>query len=259
MGDKITIERNGDIAIVTLDNPEKMNALTLSMWRDLGDAMTQLSDDDGVRCVILRGAGTKAFAAGADIGEFATLRSNREQARAYAEVTTNAMDAIEHCRHPVVAMIHGVCVGGGLEIASLCDIRICGESSRFGAPVGQLGLTMSCAELGALIRLAGRPVAMEIVLEGRIFDAREALAKGLTSRVVADDAVEEEAIATARRIARGAPLVARWHKAVSNKLTPSPALSGADIESAFDCFDTEDFRIGADAFNAKQKPVFKGK
>ncbi|SAK79984.1 short chain enoyl-CoA hydratase [Caballeronia glebae] len=259
MGDKLTIERNGDIAIVALDNPEKMNALTLSMWRDLGAAMKKLSDDDSIRCVILRGAGTKAFAAGADIGEFAALRSNREQARAYAEITTAAMDAIEHCRHPVVAMIHGVCVGGGLEIASLCDIRICGESSRFGAPVGQLGLTMSYAELGALIRLAGRAVAMEIVLEGRIFDAREALAKGLTSRVVADDAVEEEAIATARRIARGAPLVARWHKAASNRLTRSPALSVEEIESAFDCFDTEDFRIGAEAFNAKQKPVFEGK
>ncbi|SAK88461.1 short chain enoyl-CoA hydratase [Caballeronia pedi] len=259
MGDMLTIERDGDIAVVSLDNPAKMNALTLSMWRDLGAAMNELSDDDGVRCVVLRGAGSKAFAAGADIGEFATLRSNREQARAYAEITTAAMEAIERCRHPVVAMIHGVCVGGGLEIASLCDIRICGESSRFGAPVGQLGLTMSCAELGALIRLAGRPVAMEIVLEGRIFNAQEALAKGLTSRVVADDAVEEEAIATARRIARGAPLVARWHKQAANTLTRSPALSAADIESAFDCFDTEDFRIGAQAFNAKQKPVFKGK
>jgi enoyl-CoA hydratase/carnithine racemase len=259
MGDKLTVERDGDIAIVSLDNPEKMNALTLSMWRDLGAAMQQLSADDTVRCVVLRGAGSKAFAAGADISEFAAQRSNREQARSYAEITTAAMEAIEHCRHPVVAMIHGVCVGGGLEIAALCDIRICGESSRFGAPVGQLGLTMSYAELGALIRLAGRPVAMEIVLEGRIFNAQEALAKGLTSRVVADDAVEEESIATARRIARGAPLVARWHRQAADRLTRSPVLSAADIESAFDCFDTEDFRIGAEAFNAKQKPVFKGK
>ena len=129
MGDMLTIERDPDIAVVSLDNPAKMNALTLSMWRDLGAAMNRLSDDDGVRCIVLRGAGSKAFAAGADIGEFATLRSNREQARAYAGITTAAMEAIEHCRHPVVAMIHGVCVGGGLEIASLCDIRICGESS----------------------------------------------------------------------------------------------------------------------------------
>ncbi|BAN27741.1 enoyl-CoA hydratase/isomerase family protein [Caballeronia insecticola] len=259
MGDKLSIKRDGDIVIISLDNPEKMNALTLSMWRELGAAMQTLSADDDIRCVVLRGAGTKAFAAGADIGEFAAQRSNREQARSYAEVTTAAMQAIEQCRHPVIAMIHGVCVGGGLEIASLCDIRICGESSRFGAPVGQLGLTMSYAELGALIRLAGRAVAMEIVLEGRIFNAQEAYAKGLVSRVVADDAVEEESIATARRIARGAPLVARWHKQAANRLTQSPELTAAEIESALDCFDTEDFRIGAEAFNAKQKPVFKGK
>ncbi|SAL11791.1 short chain enoyl-CoA hydratase [Caballeronia peredens] len=259
MGDRLTIERDGDIATISLDNPDKMNALTLSMWRELGKAMEALSADDEIRCVILRGAGTRAFAAGADISEFAAQRSNREQARSYADVTTAAMQAIEQCRHPVIAMIHGVCVGGGLEIASLCDIRICGESSRFGAPVGQLGLTMSYAELGALIRLAGRPVAMEIVLEGRIFNAHDAYAKGLVSRVVADDAVEEESIATARRIARSAPLVARWHKHAAARLTQSPALTAAEIESAFDCFDTEDFRIGAEAFNAKQKPVFKGK
>ncbi|MCG5072078.1 enoyl-CoA hydratase-related protein [Paraburkholderia tagetis] len=259
MGNSILVTREVDIATISLNNPGKLNALSLAMWRELGTAIDALSEDSSVRCVILRGAGTQAFAAGADISEFAASRSNREQARAYAQVTTAAMEAIEHCRHPVVAMIHGVCVGGGLEIASLCDIRICGESSRFGAPVGQLGLTMSYAELGALIRLAGRPAAMEIVLEGRILNAQEALAKGLVSRVVADDAVEEEALASARRIARGAPLVARWHKQAADKLTRSPELSAAEIESAFDCFDTEDFRIGAQAFNAKQKPVFKGK
>lgn len=259
MADSILLERDGDIATLSLNNPDKLNALTLAMWQTLGESLTRLSSSDDVRCIVVRGAGTRAFAAGADISEFPAMRSNRAEARAYAQVTTAAMAAIEECRHPVVAMIHGVCVGGGLEIASLCDIRICGESSRFGAPVGQLGLTMSYAELGALIRLAGRSVAMEIVLEGRILAAQEALTKGVVSRVVADEAVEAEALATARRIARGAPLVARWHKRAARKLCLSPSIAEADIESAFDCFDTEDFRIGADAFNTKQKPVFKGK
>ncbi|VVE15585.1 Short-chain-enoyl-CoA hydratase [Pandoraea eparura] len=259
MGDKVSVERDGDIAIVSLDNPGRLNALTLSMWRELGAAMNALSDEVSVRCVVLRGAGTQAFAAGADINEFSTCRANREQAQAYAEVTTSAMTAIEQCRHPVVAMVYGVCVGGGLEIASLCDIRICGESSRFGAPVGRLGLTMSYGELAALIRLVGRSVAMEIVLEGRIFDAPASLANGIVSRVVPDSEVEREAISTARRIAHGAPLVARWHKHAANRLTRSPELSRVEIESALDCFDTEDFRIGAEAFSAKQKPIFKGK
>ena len=259
MQTQIIVEREEAIATITLNNPDKMNVLTLAMWRDLGTAMKTLSDDDTVRCVVLRGAGQKAFAAGADIREFAATRSNKTQAREYAQITKQSMTAIADCRHPVVAMIHGACVGGGLEIASLCDIRICGESSRFGAPIGQLGLTMSFDELGAVIALAGRPVALEMLLEGRIYNAQEACVKGLVSRVVADDAVEAETLATARRISRGAPLVARWHKQAARRLTDPASLSADEIETSFDCFDTEDLRIGVAAFEAKSKPTFIGK
>jgi enoyl-CoA hydratase len=259
MQTQIIVEREEAIATITLNNPDKMNVLTLAMWRDLGTAMKTLSDDDTVRCVVLRGAGQKAFAAGADIREFAATRSNKTQAREYAQITKQSMTAIADCRHPVVAMIHGACVGGGLEIASLCDIRICGESSRFGAPIGQLGLTMSYDELGAVIALAGRPVALEMLLEGRIYNAQEACVKGLVSRVVADDAVEAETLATARRISRGAPLVARWHKQAARRLTYAAPLSADEIETSFDCFDTEDLRIGVAAFEAKAKPTFIGK
>lgn len=259
MQTQITVEREDTVATVTLNNPEKMNVLTLAMWRDLGTAMSTLSADDTLRCVVLRGAGHKAFAAGADIREFATVRSNKDEAREYAQVTSHTMEAIAQCRHPVVAMIHGACVGGGLEIASLCDIRICGESSRFGAPIGQLGLTMSYDELGAVIALAGRAVALEMLLEGRIYSAQEAYAKGLVSRVVADDAVETETLATARRVSRGAPFVARWHKAAARRLADPAPPGAAEIETSFDCFDTEDFRIGVAAFEAKTKPVFKGR
>src|SRR5471032_2715403 len=128
MQTQIIVEREEAIATITLNNPDKMNVLTLAMWRDLGTAMKTLSDDDTVRCIVLRGAGQKAFAAGADIREFAATRSNKPQAREYAQVTKQSMSAIADCRHPVIAMIHGACVVGGLEIASLCDIRICGES-----------------------------------------------------------------------------------------------------------------------------------
>ena len=132
MADTILVERAGHIATVVLNRPEKLNALTRPMWRRLGEAFTGLSNDDSVRCVVIRGAGTKAFAPGNDIGEFATERSNVEQARAYGEDMRRTIEAIAGCRHPVVAQIHGICVGGGLEIAGLADIRICGESSRFG-------------------------------------------------------------------------------------------------------------------------------
>jgi enoyl-CoA hydratase len=119
----VLFERQDALAIVTLSNPGKMNALNLSMWQDLGDVMNQLSADPSVRCVILRGEGEQAFAAGADVGEFPSVRANRAQARSYAEVTSAAMRAVAECQHPVIAMIHGVCVGGGLEIAALCDLR----------------------------------------------------------------------------------------------------------------------------------------
>ena len=259
MADTILIERDGDIATVVLNRPEKLNALTKPMWRRLGDVFLELGADDSVRCIILRGAGEKAFAPGNDIGEFENERSNVEQARAYGQVMTRTIEAIGHCRHPVVAQIHGICVGGGLEIAGLADIRICGESSRFGVPINRLGLVMAYSEIGALISLAGEAVALEILLEGRVFDAREAKDKGLVTRVVPDGEVAGEAKATARRIADGAPLVARWHKKFARRLRDARPLTAEELDEGFACYGTEDFKIGRQAFLAKAKPAFKGR
>ena len=259
MTEAILVERDGGIVTVVLNRPEKLNALTRPMWKRLGDVFLELSADDSLRCIVIRGAGTRAFAPGNDISEFANERSNVEQARAYGEVMRGTIEAIDRCRHPVVAQIHGICVGGGLEIAGLADIRICGTSSRFGVPINKLGLVMAYAEIGSLILLAGEANALEILLEGRVFDAAEAKDKGLVTRVVADDEVEAEAQATARRIADGAPLVARWHKKFARRLRDSHPLSEAEYLEGFDCFGTEDFQIGYKAFLAKQKPNFKGK
>jgi enoyl-CoA hydratase/carnithine racemase len=258
-GDTILVQGSGDITTVVLNRPEKLNALTRPMWKRLGDVFEELSADEAVRCVILRGAGTKAFAPGNDISEFETERSNIEQARAYGEDMRRTIEAIGHCRHPIVAQIHGICVGGGLEIAGLADIRICGTSSRFGVPINKLGLVMAYAEIGSLISLAGEANALEILLEGRVFDAAEAREKGIVTRVVADDQVEAEAQATARRIADGAPLVARWHKKFARRLRDARPLSHGEYLEGFDCFGTEDFQIGYKAFLAKSKPEFKGK
>src|SRR5476649_595967 len=244
--------RAGAIATVVLNRPEKLNALTRPMWKRLGEAFEEISDDDGVRCVIIRGAGTRAFAPGNDISEFATERSNVEQARAYGADMRRTIEAIDACRHPVVAQIHGICVGGGLEIAGLADIRICGESSRFGVPINKLGLVMAYAEIASLIALAGETAALEILLEGRVFDAAEAKDKGLVTRVVADDRVEAEALDTARRIADGAPLVARWHKKFARRLRDPRPLSAEEQDEGFACYGTEDFRIGYQAFLEKK-------
>ncbi|MBK4736657.1 enoyl-CoA hydratase/isomerase family protein [Noviherbaspirillum pedocola] len=259
MSDLILVERDGHIVTVTLNRPHKLNAFTKPMWRELGETISTLSADDEVRCIIVRGAGEKAFSPGNDISEFETERSNKAQAVEYGHIMHATAAAFTNCRHPIVAQIHGICVGGGLEIASLCDIRICGESSRFGAPIKNLGLVMAYPEMAPLARLAGPDVALEILLEGRIFDAAEAFTKRLVTRVVPDDQVATEARATATRIAEGAPLVARWHKKFARRLADATPISPAEYDECFDCFDTEDFRIGYAAFLAKQKPGFIGK
>mgnify|MGYP001568027076 FL=1 len=259
MSDPVYFERDGFIATVVLNNPEKLNALSFAMWMRLGEIVRELEADDGVRCIVLRGAGEQAFAAGADISEFEKTRANARVAKDYGDKIEGTMRAVAECRHPTVAMIHGACVGGGLEIASQCDLRICGASSRFGIPINKLGLVVGYGEMHALIDLVGRATALEILLEGRVFGAEEAKDKGLVNRVVADDQVEAEALATAARIAAGAPLVARWHKKFARRLADPRPLTDAERDEGYACFDTEDYRTGFKAFLAKQKPQFKGK
>ncbi len=259
MAEPLLVERAGDIATVVLNRPDKLNALTKPMWKSLGESVAALAADDAVRCIVLRGAGGKAFSPGNDISEFETERSNPAQAAAYGKLMHAALGALRDCRTPTVAAIQGICVGGGMEIAALCDIRICGRGSRFGAPIKNLGLVMAYPEIGALIDLVGRTVALEILLEGRIFGAEEAKEKGIVTRVVDDAAVIEEAHAAARRIADGAPLVARWHKKFAKRLADPRPLSESELSEGYECFGTEDFRIGYRAFLAKQKPGFKGK
>ncbi len=257
----VLVMRDGDLATVTLHNPGKLNALTLAMWQALKRVMDTLSADDAVRCIVVRGAGLEAFAAGADIGEFAHVRNSAEQGRTYhQEHVSGALRAIGECRHPTVAMIQGPCVGGGLEIACQCDLRIAGASARFGVPINRLGFPIAYDELAALLPLVGRAVALEILLEGRVWNADEAFAKKLITRVVSDDKLDRESYETARRIADGAPLVARWHKDFVRRLSPKPSpLSDAEIEANFEYFATEDYRIGLDAFMNKRKPVFLGR
>lgn len=261
MSGSVSVTREGVIATVTLSNPGKLNALTVAMWQALTHEMEALSADEALRCIVLRGAGDQAFAAGADIAEFATVRNDVEQGRRYhRELVYGALRAVDQCRHPTIAMIHGPCVGGGLEIACQCDLRIAGESARFGVPINRLGFPIAYDELGAVLPLVGRAVALEILIEGRVWNAGEALAKGLVTRVVPDAALESETRATVQRIADGAPLVARWHKRFVRRLTPQPApLIEAEVEENFAYFNTEDYRIGYDAFMRKKRPKFVGR
>ena len=259
MSDLILVQRDGPIAAIVLNRPEKLNAMTKTMWGKLGDALRQVSADDGVRCVVLRGAGGKAFSPGNDIGEFETERYDTASAKAYGVTLNHALDALKDCRHPTLALIEGICVGGGLEIAALCDLRICGESSRFGVPIKRLGLVMAYPEIAGLIDLVGRAATLEILLEGRVFSAEEAKDKGLVTRVVPDTEVEAEAMAAARRIADGAPLVARWHKKFVRRLADPAPITPEELDEGYTCYDTEDFQIGYRSFLSKTKPEFRGR
>lgn len=255
MNADILTERDGELATVTLFNPDKLNALNAAMWRKLKATFDALSADDNLRAVILRGDGAN-FAAGGDIEEFLVERATPEQARRYhGEWVAGALAAIAECRHPTVAAIHGACVGGGLEIAAQCDLRIAGERARFGAPIMKLGFAMYPGELAGVLALAGAATASEILLEGRLLPAAEALQKGLVTRVVADAEVEAEALATARRIAAGAPLVARAHKRLIRRM----AAALASDEDPFWFLGSADYAEGMAAFLAKRAPTFQGR
>ena len=258
MTDLVLLERQGEIAKVTLNHPSKLNAVNNQMWTRLREIFVELDADEGLRCVIMAGAGERAFSVGADISEFEQNRSTIEKARRYHERTHAAMQTIIDCRHPVIAQIRGLCVGGGLELATTCDLRICGAGARFGIPVKRLGLVVSYTELKPLLDLIGPANALEILLEGRIHDADDALRMGLVNRVVPDEEVEHEVFASALRIAEGAPLVARWHKKFTRRLLQAEPLRDEEMDESFHCFETEDFRAGYQAFLAKAKPEFQG-
>lgn len=259
MGGTVTFARDGAVATVTLSHPGKLNAISTSMWQALTTGFAELAADTSLRCVVVRGAEGN-FAAGADIAEFPVVRGDEASVRRYhTEILAPALAAIATCPHPTLAMIEGVCVGGGLEIACHCDLRIAAAGSRFGVPINRLGFPMAPGELQGLLALAGRAVTLEILLEGRVFDAAEAREKGLLTRVVPAAALAEEVAATVRRIAAGAPTAARINKTTIRRLSPQPVpLTAAELDAHFAYAEGEDHAEGVSAFLARRAPQFNG-
>ncbi|MCY1195200.1 enoyl-CoA hydratase/isomerase family protein [Achromobacter veterisilvae] len=255
---RVLLEREGHLAWVTLSHPGRLNAITVGMWQELREVFERIADDDAVRCVIVRGEGGN-FAAGADIREFPAQRADMAGVQRYhREVLAPALRAVAQCPQPVVAQIEGVCVGGGLEIASQCDLRIAGSSARFGVPINRLGFPMAPDEMSGLLALAGRAATLAILLEGRVFGAEEARGLGLLTRIVADGEVAGAARQSADRIARGAPLAARINKRLSRRLASGGALTEDEYRDYFSYAESRDHKEGVRAFLAGVDPSFSG-
>jgi enoyl-CoA hydratase/carnithine racemase len=257
MAADVILEIAGNGAVVTLANADRLNAVTAPMWRRLTAIFNEIAANPQLRHVVVQGAGS-CFAAGGDLDEFRTARANADLAIDYHEAVGSALAAIDTCPVPTLASIRGPCVGGGLEIAAACDLRIAGTSARLGAPINRLGFSMYPGEMRGLLRLAGEAVVAEILLEGRLLDATEALQKGLLTRVVEDAELAAEVNAACARIAAGAPRVAGWHKAWIRRLRDDRPLSLEEKRASFAFLDTADYREGLAAFLEKRSPRFTG-
>lgn len=259
MSGQIRIERADHVVTLVIDNPGKRNAMNQAMWIALGDALLELAEDESIRCLVLRGAGTEAFGSGADISEFETIRATKEQGIAFARHGHRAMHALRDFPAPTVGAIQGACVGGGLELAAFADLRISCETGRFGVPIARLGAVLAYPELEGLVRAAGFDGALRLLLEGNVIDAAAARDMGLVHYVVPAGRFEEELTRLIARVLAGGPLSARWHKKFVNRLRNGSPLTEAELLEGYDCFDTQDFRIGYESFLAKTPPQFEGK
>jgi enoyl-CoA hydratase/carnithine racemase len=244
------------LAIVRLNRPDKRNALTLDMWRELEQAFALLEQDERLRCIVVRGAGGN-FAAGADLAEFPTLRATANQAEAYGRQMIAALTAIRDCRHPTIAAIEGLCVGGGLEIALMCDLRLGAADSRFGIPIQKVGVAMPYPELAILTQMLGRPTMLALLLEGQLHDAAWAERHGLLTRIATD--LEADLSAAIGRILGGSPVSHRHHKRFTRRASDVlRALDAADVQRAYEAVETADYREGIAAFLDRRTPKFPG-
>lgn len=247
------------VATVTINRPDKLNALNRETLVELDVAFAQAAADDAIRAIVLRGAGGKAFVAGADIAELAALTP--VQARDFSRIGQQMMWRVEHLGKPVIAEIGGFALGGGMELAMCCHLRIASDKAKFGQPEINLGLLPGFGGTQRLLRLAGRAAALELCLTGVQIDAARALALGIVNRVVPPDALESETLALADQLAASAPQALRGILEAVIIGGECALQQGLDYETqAFAvCSSTEDMREGTRAFLERRKPEFTGR
>jgi enoyl-CoA hydratase len=260
MTDKIVSTHENGVAHILFNNPDKRNAVSLDMWQAVGRALDGFAADERVRVVVLSGAGGKAFVSGADISKFEQERASTEAIAHYNRTTAEVSGKLVAFPKPTIAQITGSCVGGGVALAVCCDLRICGEGSRFGIPAARLGLGYGFAGINRLVQLVGPSFAKEIFFTARLFSAAEAHGMGLVNRVVPDDGVEAYVADYAKKITDNAPLTIASVKAIVGETLKDPAERDLERCAALvdACYASQDYIEGRRAFMEKRKPQFVG-
>ncbi|MCZ6619799.1 MAG: enoyl-CoA hydratase [Gammaproteobacteria bacterium] len=249
------------IGWMIFNHPERHNALSLEMWQGISDILSHFAEDDAVRCVVMRGAGGKAFVSGADISEFDTKRSSARQKETYGKIAGLASRWLATFEKPLIGLIEGYCIGGGLATALSADIRFATPDSTFGIPAAKLGLGYDYQGLAKLARIVGPARARDIMFSARFMDAREAHHMGLINFIVDREVIEQEVVDYAHRIAGNAPLTIKAAKAAVDAWERGGREDDLDtVRSLVDeCFDSADYKEGRRAFQEKRTPDFLGR
>ena len=259
MTERLIEKREGAVGWLIFNNPERRNAVSLDMWQAIPSALEDFEKDAAIRVVVLAGAGDKAFVSGADISQFEKQRSSEEAVKRYEEVGEAAQAKLAAFEKPMIAMIRGYCLGGGLNIANSCDLRIAAEDARFGIPAAKMGLGYRASSMQKLVDTVGAPFAREIMITARQFSAAEALRMGLVHHVVAVSELEPFTKKFCDDIAANAPLTMRAAKRIIREVSKKDYDAAACDAWVKECFASEDYAEGRRAFMEKRKPQFRGR